>query len=494
MPAKLLVADDSTTIQKVFERTFPAEEFTLSFANNGEEALAKAKTERPQLIIADTDMPLKNGFELCEAIKNDPALKGTPVLLLHKYDEDFDEDEIRRVGADGFIVKPFEPNTAIGKVREALTKRENIFPTKGPAGGQTAEIKELADIIKKLPAMPPLPQKKQGTEEILELTDIIKESPAMPPSSSQIKKKEEEFVLQSSLRELEAELKAEFSEEIKEEREAPLSQETKKEESLSLKLDLPFDEIEFEPPAKDVDWTGLFGDLGGDLDIEGLGQEIKGERLGTILGESTTELEKIEGLGRKHDKPKEEEFAEKFLEGFEPIFDESAAKPEKIEGLGLKKDKPKEEEFSKKFREPIFGESTAELEKIASLGPIRKENDEEEYAGKFLEDFEPVFGESAAELEKIEGLGLKRDKPKKKEEYAEKFMEDFEPVFETEDDFQRIEILDKDLKGPSEEDKGDLAERVASALSQELKEVVEEVIKNKVPKLVREVMEQSKKE
>jgi len=366
VPAKLLVADDSTTIQKVFERTFPTEEFTLSFANNGEEALAKMKAERPQLIIADINMPLKNGFELCEIIKNDPTLKDIPVLLLIGILDDFDEDESRRVGADGFIVKPFEVNTAIGKVRDALTKRENIFPTKGPADGQTAEIMELADIIKKLPdmpplpskrqgteeileltdiikktpAMPPLPSKRQGTEEILELADIIKESPDMPPPSSQIKKKEEEFVLQSSLRELEAELKAEFSEEIKEEREAPLSQETEKEESLGLKLDLPFDEIEFEPPAKNVDWTGLFGDLGGDLDIEGLGQDIKGERLGTILGESATEMEKIEGLGRKHDKPKEEEFAEKFLEGFEPIFDESAAKPERIEGLGLKKDKP----------------------------------------------------------------------------------------------------------------------------------------------------------
>ncbi|OGP53342.1 MAG: hypothetical protein A2Y65_05485 [Deltaproteobacteria bacterium RBG_13_52_11] len=420
MPAKLLVADDSTTIQKVFERTFPPEEFTLSFANNGEEALAKLRTERPHLIIADINMPLKNGFELCEVIKKDPILKGIPVLLLIGILDDFDEDESRRVGADGFIVKPFETNAALGKVREALTKRGGILPTEGPAGGQAEEIMELADIIQEPPTTPP-PTQRQGGEEILELADIIKEPPTTPPPTPQ-NKKEEEFVLQTSLRELEAELKADFPEEKEEDKKTPLLYEEEKKESWSLSLDLPFDEMELEPQAKDVDWTGLFGDFGGDLGIEGPGQEIKDERLGTILGESATELEKIEGLGLKKDKPKEEGFAEKFMEDFEPVFDESATELKKIEGFGLKKETPKEEEF------------------------------------------------------------------------AEKFMEDFEPVFEPERGTQHVDILEKDLKGISPEDKEELAERVASALSRELKEVVEEVIKNKIPKLVRQVMDQSKKE
>jgi CheY-like chemotaxis protein len=392
VPAKLLVADDSTTIQKVFERTFPPEEFTLSFANNGEEALAKARTERPQLIIADINMPLKNGFEVCEVIKKDPALKGIPVMLLIGILDDFDEDESRRVGADGFIVKPFETNAALGKVREALTKGGGILPTERPAAGQA--------------------------EEIMELADIIEESPATSPPTQRLG--EEEFVLQTPLRELEAELKAEFPEEKEkeEDKKTPVVQE----EPWSLNLDLPLDEMELEPQTKDVDWTGLFGDLGGDLDIEGPSQEIKDERLGTILGESATELERIEGLGLKKDKPKEE-FAEKSMEDFEPLFDESATELKKIEGFGLKKDKPQEEEF------------------------------------------------------------------------AEKFMEDFEPVFEREDrGTQHIDIFEKDLKEISPEDKEELAERVASALSHELQEVVEEVIKNKIPKLVRRVMEQSKKE
>ena len=135
MPAKLLIADDSTTIQKVFERTFPSEEFTLTFANNGEEALTKARTDKPNVIIADINMPAKNGFELCEELKRDPALKGTPVLLLIGILDDFDEDEGRRVGADGFIIKPFESNAAISKVREALAKGGSALPTGEPAAG-----------------------------------------------------------------------------------------------------------------------------------------------------------------------------------------------------------------------------------------------------------------------------------------------------------------------------------------------------------------------
>ena len=146
MPAKLLIADDSTTIQKVFERTFPPEEFTLSFVGNGEEALTQAKTDRPNVIIADINMPVKNGFELCAELKKDPALKGIPVLLLIGILDDFDEDESRRVGADGFIVKPFEANAAISKVREALAKGGSALPKEGPAAGGAQELMEMADI------------------------------------------------------------------------------------------------------------------------------------------------------------------------------------------------------------------------------------------------------------------------------------------------------------------------------------------------------------
>jgi CheY-like chemotaxis protein len=380
VPAKLLIADDSTTIQKVFERNFPTEEFTLSFANDGEEALAKARTERPNLIIADISMPVKNGFEVCATLKQDPVFKDIPVLLLIGILDDFDEDESRRAGADGFIVKPFEVNAALNKVRAALAKGKGTLPRGEPAGRQADEILELTDVMEGPPAtLPPL--QRQGAEEILELEDIIKESPSTPPSPQ--KQKEEEFVLQSSLRELEQELKAEFPEEQEEDKAAPSFTGEEKKESWNLELDLPFDELELEPKSKDADWTGLFGDMS----MEKPGQEIKDERLETILGESATELEKIEGLA----------------------------------------------------------------------------------------------------------LGKDVEAKEKAEEFAEKFMEDFEPVFAPGEDLHHIDVLEKDQKRPAAEDAEDLAERVAAALGRELKGAMEEVLKNKVPKLVRQAMEQSKK-
>ena len=377
MRAKLLIADDSTTIQKVFERNFPAGEFTLSFANDGEEALTKVRTERPDLIIADISMPVKNGFELCATLKGDPTLKGIPFLLLIGILDDFDEDESQRVGADGFIVKPFEVTAALNKVRAALSKGAGTLPIEGPSRRQTEEVLELTDLMEK-PSATPL--QRQGADEILELADIIKESPSAP---SPQKKKEEEFILQSSLRELEEELKAEFPEGKEEEKVTPAFPEEEKKESWNLKLDLPFDDVELEPKPKDADWTGLFGDLS----MEKPGQEIKDERLETILGESATELEKIEGLAQGKDEPAK----------------------------------------------------------------------------------------------------------KKEEEFAEKFMEDFEPVFAPEEDRQPINVLEKAQKRISSEEIEDLAQRVTAALGRELKEAVEEMIKNKVPTLVRQIMEQSKK-
>jgi CheY-like chemotaxis protein len=550
--AKLLIADDSNTIQKVFERTFPTEEFTLSFANNGEEALTKARTDKPNVIIADINMPAKNGFELCTELKKDPALRGIPVLLLIGILDDYDEDEGRRVGADGFIIKPFESNAAISKVREALSKGENVQPTEGPAGGKAEEIVDLsniaqqppaasrqekgaedilsvADIIEEPPSTPSPPQeqaeevmdltdmavepstqptqppKKKGAEDILSVADIIEEPPSTPsppqeqaeevmdltdmaveptrapPSSEKAaedifelpdiaeeapttpppqeqrfedtfelpdieleptatpptapspeKKAGEEFVLQTSLRELEEELKAEFPEGktgVEEEvpAEFPKEKTERKEDFFvleeddfgSLELDLPFDDSESEPQAKDADWTTLFGELG----LNESGEDTKQERLGTILDESTSELEKIEGLGMP------------------------------------KKASPDEEAFTKKFRDPFFGEGALESEKSENRAPITEQ------------------------------------KPSKEaEEFVEEFMDDFEPVFEPSEDFQDIVTSAKDMKTTGREGPEDLAEKVASRVGSELQGAVEKMIKEKIPDLVRQEIDRLKKE
>ena len=122
MSRKLLLADDSVTIQKVIGITFVNEDYTLAVADNGDAALEKARSDRPDLILADVFMPGKNGYELCAAVKADPSLAGVPVLLLTGTFEPFDEAKAQACGADGWIAKPFESQTLITRVKELLDK------------------------------------------------------------------------------------------------------------------------------------------------------------------------------------------------------------------------------------------------------------------------------------------------------------------------------------------------------------------------------------
>src|SRR5512143_3031132 len=120
MPKNLLLADDSITIQRVVGITFATEDFKVTTVDNGEAALARAREIQPDVILADVVMPRKNGYELCQAVKSDPALRHIPVLLLAGTFEAFDEARARAVGADGSIAKPFESQALINKVKEIL--------------------------------------------------------------------------------------------------------------------------------------------------------------------------------------------------------------------------------------------------------------------------------------------------------------------------------------------------------------------------------------
>jgi CheY-like chemotaxis protein len=120
MPKTLLLADDSITIQRVVGITFANEDFEITTVDNGEDAVQKAKELKPHIILADVIMPKKNGYEVCQAIRSDPTLRATPVLLLAGTFEAFDENRARAVGANGHITKPFESQALIDKVNGLL--------------------------------------------------------------------------------------------------------------------------------------------------------------------------------------------------------------------------------------------------------------------------------------------------------------------------------------------------------------------------------------
>ncbi len=120
MPKSLLVADDSLTIRKVIGMILATEDFQIVSVDNGLEAISKARELRPDLVLADVTMPGKSGYEVCEAIKSDPGMQMVPVLLLAGTFEPFDQNRARAVKADDYIIKPFESNAFLEKVR-ALT-------------------------------------------------------------------------------------------------------------------------------------------------------------------------------------------------------------------------------------------------------------------------------------------------------------------------------------------------------------------------------------
>jgi len=105
MGKKILLADDSITIQKVIELTFSDEDFEVVTVGNGRLAVEKVQDVRPDLVLCDIIMPEKDGYEVCDFIKKTPSLAHIPVLLLTGAFEPFDQDRASRVGCDGFLAK-----------------------------------------------------------------------------------------------------------------------------------------------------------------------------------------------------------------------------------------------------------------------------------------------------------------------------------------------------------------------------------------------------
>jgi len=124
MPKKLLLADDSVTIQKVVTLTFAQENIKIVAVADGRLALEQVREQQPDIVLADVSLPGIDGYQLCEQIKNDPIVAATPVLLLVGTLEPFDAAEADRVQADGHLIKPIESSDLIRTVRSLTEKAE----------------------------------------------------------------------------------------------------------------------------------------------------------------------------------------------------------------------------------------------------------------------------------------------------------------------------------------------------------------------------------
>ena len=132
MPHKLLLADDSVTIQRVIELTFADEDVQVIAVGDGKQAINRAQQDPPDIILADVGMPERDGYEVATFIKQTPELKHIPVLLLTGAFEPIDEGRARAAGCDGVLVKPFEPQLVINRVKDLIGRRPQAQPQAAP--------------------------------------------------------------------------------------------------------------------------------------------------------------------------------------------------------------------------------------------------------------------------------------------------------------------------------------------------------------------------
>jgi CheY-like chemotaxis protein len=123
---KLLLADDSITIQKVVNLTFADEGIEVISVGDGNSAMEKFEEFTPDLVMADINMPGLSGYEICERIKSSDATRRIPVILLVGSFEPFDEREAQRVGANDYLTKPFQSiRQLVSKVSDLLNSSAN---------------------------------------------------------------------------------------------------------------------------------------------------------------------------------------------------------------------------------------------------------------------------------------------------------------------------------------------------------------------------------
>ncbi|MCU1244872.1 MAG: response regulator receiver protein, partial [Acidobacteria bacterium] len=159
MPKKILLADDSITIQKVVELTFSDGDYDVVAVNNGAKAIQKLAELRPDIILSDIIMPEKNGYEVCEYVKSHPDLRNIPVILLTGTFEPFDPDRAEKAGCDAVVTKPFESQSLIHKVEELVAQAQanaqaNAAPPAPPVPEPTPWADEPAQPAPSAPQAP----------------------------------------------------------------------------------------------------------------------------------------------------------------------------------------------------------------------------------------------------------------------------------------------------------------------------------------------------
>ena len=135
---KILLADDSETVQKVVNLTFELEGIEVITFGDGDSAMEQMEAVAPDVILADVNMPGMNGYDICQHIKSNESTKNTPVILLVGSFEPFDEARAMQVGADDYLTKPFQ------SIRQLVSKVNELL---APGNSEKVEVDMFADTL-----------------------------------------------------------------------------------------------------------------------------------------------------------------------------------------------------------------------------------------------------------------------------------------------------------------------------------------------------------
>jgi len=180
----VLVADDSPTHQRKANGILTGEGLHVVTVSNGVAAIKKLPTVKPMVVLADVSMPGKDGYEVCEFIKNSPDLAHVPVLLIISDMEPYDEERAARVRADGTIKKPFVQEDLVSAVTKLLAQAEAAAPKPQPPAPVMAPplpaplVWEPVDVEPEISTKPEGPELGAFSEGVAFAEAVVEEVPA----------------------------------------------------------------------------------------------------------------------------------------------------------------------------------------------------------------------------------------------------------------------------------------------------------------------------
>jgi CheY-like chemotaxis protein len=168
---KLLLADDSVTIQRVIELTFAEEDIEVITVGDGQSAIDRLESDPPDIVLADVDMPRRDGYQVAEYVRSRPRLAHIPVVLLTGAFEPIDHARAAAAGSSDSLAKPFEPKMVIKRVKRLLGEKEDERPE--PFDPFISMPARDEPATKPAPAQPVWQTTGEATQEAVSLDDYF---------------------------------------------------------------------------------------------------------------------------------------------------------------------------------------------------------------------------------------------------------------------------------------------------------------------------------